>query len=60
LPIVLISLLEETDLLEELDYFKSLNLYYINTANREISLNLAYCRLGYISKKLVKKLYQQI
>ena len=40
----------------ELNHFEALDLYYIDAANREISLNLTYRRLGYISKPLVKKL----
>ena len=40
----------------ELDHFEALDLYYIDTANREISLDLAYRRLGHIGKNLVKKL----
>jgi hypothetical protein len=44
---------------EEFHYFEALNLYYLDTANRQISLNLAYRRLGHISKKLIKKLVKE-
>src|SRR5436305_9509449 len=42
----------------ELDYFEALDLYYMDAANREISLDLTHRRLGHISKPLVKKLIQ--
>ena len=42
----------------ELDHFEALDLYYVDAANREISLDLAHRRLGHISKPLVKKLIQ--
>jgi len=42
----------------ELNHFEALDLYYIDAANREISLDLAHRRLGHISKNLVKKLAQ--
>ena len=42
----------------ELDYFEALDLYYVDAANREISLDLVHRRLGHISKPLVKKLIQ--
>jgi hypothetical protein len=42
----------------ELNHFEALDLYYIDAANRLISLDLAHRRLGHISKKLVKKLIQ--
>src|SRR5439155_26686222 len=35
---------------------EALDLYYIDAANRQISLDLAHRRLGHISKNLVKKL----
>jgi hypothetical protein len=44
---------EETD---QIDHFEALDLYYIDAANREISLDLAHRRLGHIGKNLVKKL----
>jgi hypothetical protein len=44
---------------EELHYFEVLNLYYLNTVNRQINLNLTYRKLSYISKKLVKKLIKK-
>lgn len=40
----------------ELNHFEALDLYYIDAANRQISLDLAHRRLGHISKNLVKKL----
>ena len=40
----------------ELDHFEALDLYYVDAANRKISLDLAHRRLGHISKRLVKKL----
>ena len=42
----------------KLNHFEALDLYYIDAANRLISLDLAHRRLGHISKKLVKKLIQ--
>ena len=42
----------------ELDHFEALDLYYVDAANREISLDLTHCKLDYISKSLVKKLIQ--
>jgi len=57
LLVISFSLLgEETDLLGELNHFKAFNLYYVNTINWQISLDLAYYKLGYISKRLIKKL----
>ena len=57
LPVISFSLLgEETNLLGELDHFKAFNLYYVNTINQQISLDLAHCRLSHISKRLIKKL----
>ena len=42
--------------MRELHHFEALDLYYLDAANRQISLDLAHRRLGHISKKLVKKL----
>jgi hypothetical protein len=42
----------------ELYYFEALDLYYIDIVNRQISLDLAYYRLGYISKALAKKVVE--
>jgi hypothetical protein len=63
LPVILVSpegeksdLLRELLTLGELNHFKALDLYYTDTANQQISLDLAYQRLGHISKRLVKKL----
>jgi hypothetical protein len=44
----------------ELHHFKALELYYIDAANRQISLDLAHRRLGHISKKVVKKLIKEM
>jgi hypothetical protein len=44
----------------ELNHFEALDLYYIDAANRQISLDLAHRRLGHISKKLVKKTHQRV
>jgi len=43
----------------ELNHFEALDLYYIDAANRQISLDLAHRRLGHISKNLVKKLIKE-
>jgi len=42
--------------IHEIDHFEALKTYYIETAIKPISLDLAYRRLGYISEKLVKQL----
>ena len=41
---------------KKLNHFETFNLYYIDAANQEISLNLTYHKLSYISKPLIKKL----
>jgi hypothetical protein len=54
---ILIIILNQS---KELNHFKALELYYSNTENRKISLNLAYRRLSHIQRKLTRKLIHEI